>query len=108
MTAEQEYQNLVEVLRWGRPRPALEEIGRIRKAAGRTVDDLVSDVFGEARTAEPGDACPQCGGRVVIRTSRRCGNSQVQVFRCGDCGWHPPRDRRIVPGRIIRRRRPSA
>lgn len=107
MTAEQEYEHLVDAIRWGRPRPALEEIKRILTGARKTAGELVEAVYGEVRTAEPGDACPQCGGQVVIRTSRRCADSQVQVLRCGDCGWHPPRDQRIVPGRIIRRRRRS-
>ncbi len=107
MTPDEEFHQLVAALRYGRPRPTWESIRGILARAGKSGDDLLQACYGAAQSPGPGDACPKCGGKVIIRTSRRCGDSQVQLLRCSGCEWRPPRARRIVPRELIRPRKDS-
>jgi len=104
MIPQQRYEQVVRTLRIGARIP-WSTIDQVLKAAGKTAEDLVHDVFAGATPAgpQPGDSCP-CGGSLVIRTSRRQGSCQVQHLRCGTCGRRADH-RRVVPAFLIRRQR---
>jgi hypothetical protein len=97
------YGRLVTAVRSGlRFRPAT--IRQILESAGKTYEALVLDALADSRPEgpEPGDLC-ECGGALVIRTSKRQGNCQVQWLACSECGR--PAGKRVTAGQAIRRRR---
>jgi hypothetical protein len=57
--------------------------------------------------ARKGDPCPKrCGGRLMVRDSKRTGNTQVQILRCTWCGAKPDGDKITVLEAFITRRLP--
>lgn len=103
MTPDDRLDRLVQVLRSGArlPRHLIDEV---LAGAGKDADYLVDilHVGPGQQSAQPGDPC-ECGGAVVVRTSRRVGGYQVQSLRCAQCGRFA--GRRVVQGATIRRRR---
>lgn len=99
------YASLVALLRAGARLPPAS-IREALAAAGKTYEALVNEAFVAtvAPGPQPGDPC-ECGGSIVVRTSRRQGNCQVQFLHCPKCGQSA--GRRVVPATAIRRRRKS-
>lgn len=99
------YRRLVKALAAGIkvPRPVIDAA---LAAAGKTAEDLVDDVLVGDRLPPPtpGDPCEKCGGRLVVRNSKRRNRCQVQYLACGDCGERPAKNKRVVPIHEIHRR----
>jgi hypothetical protein len=103
--AQVRYSAMVVGLRAGR-RMTAEAIAETLRSAGRSDADLVNDIFVAQGPAQPGDPCPACsGGHLVVRNSKRNGDSVTQYLACASCGHRPPRNKRRLPADTIRSRR---
>ena len=105
MTPIDTYQQLVRLVRDG-VKFRLPAICLILAAANKTAADLVAAALttSAADGPQPGDPC-ECGGFVVVRSSRRQAGCQVQYLACDRC--HRSVGRRVIPGASIRRRHNS-
>jgi len=104
---DETYRRLVELLSTGARLPE-DRLAATLAATGRDHAALVRDVLTTANSApRPGDAC-ECGGRLGIRSSRRCGPVVVRYVCCRRCGRRPARYRSVVPGNAVPRRRRKA
>ena len=105
--ARLQYASLVHRLRSGERLP-WETIRLTLDVAGVNSQRLVRDTLtNETATVATGDPCEmECGGVLVVYSShRREGGYVTQYLRCSRCGYLPPRNKRSVPLRLIRRRR---
>lgn len=66
-----------------------------------STDNSVTDRLAGAVAAKicSGDQCPveECGGKLLVYSTRIVGNSRVRYLRCNLCGATPEHNKQMVP-----------
>lgn len=94
-TPNDPYVALIGLLRSG-ARVDIEHVDRVLSESKHTARDLVAALASRPRSAQPGDPCHECGGRLHVYHTHTEGGKKTQYLRCRQCGSRPKQNKRVV------------
>lgn len=100
-----QYRELTHLLSTGR-KLSMFQIADVVQSSGKTFEDLIRDIHtrSDAAPVVSGSAC-ECGGLIVVGSSKRKGIDRIQYLKCSECGQS--HGKQIVPESQVFKRKKS-